>query len=448
MRTKFSKIVSVAIATSLMVSLLGHAAYAEQITPGDQKRAEAVNSGTPFKDIKGHWAEQAILQGYEKGYISTSSTNTFQPNDSVTRADFIEMLVKALELPLDRDWEATYTAIAQNHGLFEKDSFPYRNWDVPLRKHQLAHIAVRALQNGEKIQDDMYDAVRHGFIGGSGDGKLNPIEKTTRAQAAVVIDRVLRVRQGEKLPVDTKALKNAEKDKTAKKDPWGRAIRTTNLPKNHKDFPYILKEWPNEMYNLNHDFNSSFYKVTPVEYLDLRTFDNIPLYNTDHLLSWVDQAETYMNHVLNVDYRKLDDSWMEPIKETVNKNKLDYLDRQLNSTIGDYMTAAKKSKIKVTSGTVKAEPSIVFSDGYSYMRVYFTFTATSFADQSHLFYSPTPKLRQYLNFFKSVKIKKNVEYEVFANLEFSNDGAIGMLDIEKISFRAFILHDAIIREKK
>ncbi|MDM5275763.1 hypothetical protein QUF95_00085, partial [Paenibacillus silvae] len=71
---------------------------------------------------------------------------------------------------------------------------------------------------------------------------------TTRAQALTVVDRIHKVRGGQTLQVDTVALKNAEKAKNAERDPWGRVIRTTNLPKNAKDFPYILEEYPNEMY--------------------------------------------------------------------------------------------------------------------------------------------------------------------------------------------------------
>ncbi|MOA65827.1 hypothetical protein D3C78_1923520 [compost metagenome] len=69
----------------------------------------------------------------------------------------------------------------------------------------------------------MYDAISLGLISGTSNGKLEPAVKTTRAQAAVVIDRILRVKQGEKLPVDQKALKAADKVKLNKKDPWGRA---------------------------------------------------------------------------------------------------------------------------------------------------------------------------------------------------------------------------------
>lgn len=35
-----------------------------------------------------------------------------------------------------------------------------------------------------------------------------------------------------------------------KLDDFGRKIRTTNLPKNYKDYPYILEDIPNEMYEM------------------------------------------------------------------------------------------------------------------------------------------------------------------------------------------------------
>lgn len=449
------KIWSVTILSTLMAALLGHAAYAKSITPNPGNAVEFSpfsSQVSPFKDIKGHWAESIIVLGYEKGYIDASSTNRFKPDDAVTRKQFFTMLVKALELPLIESFEENvYVHTAKMEGLFQEEMFPYSNWEEPLRKHQLAHISVRALESSKNIQDDMYDAISLGLISGTSNGKLEPAVKTTRAQAAVVIDRILRVKQGEKLPVDQKALKAADKVKLNKKDPWGRAIRTTNLPKNAKDFPYILEEWPNEMYELNHSFKSYHTNITPAAFTDLRSYANqdYVVYNTDHLVEWVELAETYISHLINVDYTKLDKNWMKPIKETVNPRNSDHMDRQLNDTLGTYITAAKKNKTKVTGGIVKAEPSIVFVDGQSYMRIYFTFKATSFSDQSHLFYDPSPKFGTHLALFKSITIKKNVEYEVFANLGFintSNNG--GLLTDNTISFSAFLLNDAIIREKK
>lgn len=452
-RTRLSKLLSGAMVSALMVSLLGHASYAESATPISVQAAEQFSaSSAPFKDIKGHWAEQVIMQGYDKGYIDASSTKMFNPNEPVTREQFCTMLVKALELPLVQASKGNaYVNTAIKEGFVEEEAFDTLDWTEPLRKHQLAHIAVRALSSNEKIQDDMYDAIRFGLISGTGDGKLEPAVKTTRAQAAVVIDRILRVKQGEKLSVDQKALKAAEKVKKNKKDPWGRAIRTTNLPKNAKDFPYILEEWPNEMYDLNHTFKSYHTKITPLEFTDLRSYDNqdYVVYNTDHLVQWVDFAEKYVSHLINVDYTKLDNAWMKPIKETVNPRNSDHMDRQLNDTLGVYIAAAKKNKTKVTGGIVKAEPSIVFVNGASYMRIYFTFKATSFSNQSQIFYDPSPKYRPHLDFFKSVSIKKNVEYEVFANLGFVNQNYNGgLLTGSNISFSSFLLDDAIIREKK
>ncbi|MFC4306467.1 S-layer homology domain-containing protein [Cohnella boryungensis] len=435
-QTGFKKKLSLAMASMLMISALGQATYAEHatnvanVTSISREAEEASVTSLPFKDNR-----------------------LLNPDDPVTRDLFFQMLTEALGLQVEQGTDSfPYVQAAEEQGWFEPKAFPYRGWEEPLRKHELAHIAVRALQSGEKLNDDMYDAVRLGLLGGTEDGQLEPAVKITQAQAALAIDRILRAKQGEKLPVDRKALKNAEKVKSARKDSWGRAIRTTNLPKNHRQFPYILEQWPNEMYNLNHDFKPYNTNINPAKFTNLRSYadKSIIVYNTDHLVNWVDDAEKYISQIINVDYNKLDNSWMGNIKETVNPQNLEYINNQLNDNLGAYITSAKKNKVKVTGGIVKAEPSIMFIDGETYIRIYFTFKATSFTDQSKIFYDPAPRYRPHMDFFKSVNIKKNVEYEVFANLGFVDRsyGSGGVLTSKAISFYAYVLEDAIIREKK
>lgn len=468
-KTRKSTLVLVGVATMLMASTGSLVVYAESTTSLVQPNGSAVQAGLPFKDIKGHWAEHSIMQGYEKGYIEASPTNTFKPNELITRQEFVTMLMKAQNRSVENEnVEGAYIYAAQNQGLFEAARFVYDRWggtypednestgiylytwDEPIRKHQLAHIAVRALDKEEKIQDDMYDAIRYGLIGGGSDGKLNPAEKMTRAQAAVIIDRILLIGQGESFPVDQKALAAAEKVKLAKKDPWGRAIRTTNLPKNYKDFPYILEEWPNEMYNLNHEFKTYHSKVTPVQFTDLRSWasPDLLVYNTDDVADRAEDAEQYVNQLINVDYTKLDQAWMDKLKELVNPDKLEWVDRQMDKMLKEYVSIAKKNKVQVR-GTVKAEPSIMFINGETFVRVHFTFKATSFTDRKKIFFDQTPKFYTHINFYNSVVIKKNVEYEVYANIAFVDRSyGGGTLSTGTVDQFAFLFEDAIVKEKK
>ncbi|GIO36447.1 hypothetical protein J41TS12_13080 [Paenibacillus antibioticophila] len=467
-RRRKNTILSVIMVSVLMTSAGSQAVYAEStISTGQSVNSVAQSSSLPFKDIKGHWAEQSIVRGYEKGYIESTSTSKFEPNEFITRQEFVTMLMKAQNRSIENEnAEGAYIYAARDQGLFDAGQFVYDRWgdpedrdstsiylytwDDPIRKHQLAHIAVRALGKEEEIQDDIYDAIRYGLIGAGADGKLNPAEKTTRAQAAVVIDRILRIGQGESFPVDQKTLAAAEKVKLAQKDPWGRAIRTTNLPKNYQDFPYIQEEWPNEMYNLNHEFKTIHSKITPVQFTDLRSWasSDVLVYNTDDVADRAEDAEQYVNQLINVDYTKLDQAWMDKIKALTNPEGLDWVDRQMDKMLKEYVASAKKNKVQVR-GSATAEPSIMFVNGETFVRVHFTFKATSFTDRKKIFFDQMPSFYTHKNFYDSVVIKKNVEYEVYANIAFVNRSyGGGMLSTGAIDQFAFLFEDAIVKEKK
>lgn len=61
-------------------------------------------------------------------------------------------------------------------------------------------------------KQDLFEAVRRGLIQGTGSGEVSPNGITTRAQAVVVIQRILDFNNGESLPVDRYALQKAEVD--------------------------------------------------------------------------------------------------------------------------------------------------------------------------------------------------------------------------------------------
>lgn len=54
--------------------------------------AKAEASSNPFNDIKGHWAEADIVQGYKDGLINGFEDGTFRPNDIVTGDQFLAMI--------------------------------------------------------------------------------------------------------------------------------------------------------------------------------------------------------------------------------------------------------------------------------------------------------------------------------------------------------------------
>ena len=175
-----------------------------------------------FSDMYNHgWAEEAVKTLNEKDILYTNDY-TFSPGDTVTRADFAYMLMRALEIPAaeaelftDVKWIEYYAEELQAGraaGLlngFEDGTF---GADMPISRQDLMTMCVRAaeyagkLQNvenadlsaftdGDTVSDYAKEAVCKmvgaGLIVGNEDGTVNPQGETTRAEAAVILARLM-----------------------------------------------------------------------------------------------------------------------------------------------------------------------------------------------------------------------------------------------------------------
>ena len=104
-------------------------------------------------DIIDHWAESNIKQAMENGWIDT--TNTFRPNDSITRAEFIKIVNRRFNFTEVED--STFTDV-------DKDAWYY-----------------------EEVQK----AVKVGYIKGNGDNTFEPNNPITREEVAVIITSIM-----------------------------------------------------------------------------------------------------------------------------------------------------------------------------------------------------------------------------------------------------------------
>lgn len=99
MKKLLKKMVSYVIIGGLLLST---ALFPAQVT-----RAAAVSS---FKDVpKTHWAYTTIMEGVEKGYLEGFSNGTFKPNDSVTVAQFLKMVLLSMT-EVDSNGKRTWAA--------------------------------------------------------------------------------------------------------------------------------------------------------------------------------------------------------------------------------------------------------------------------------------------------------------------------------------------------
>ncbi|MFD2115593.1 InlB B-repeat-containing protein [Paenibacillus yanchengensis] len=170
-----------------------------------------------LKDIVGHWAEQNINKLIRLGAVNGFVDQTFMPDSNVTRAQFVTMLVKVLDLEkssklrmtdVNGHWAEDAIAMAVEHGFvqgFEDKTF--RPDDV-ITREQMAVMLVKAFELDPKagaLDKKFKDATKisnwaasyvataaeHGLLSGFSDGTIKPNANATRAQAVTVIIRAL-----------------------------------------------------------------------------------------------------------------------------------------------------------------------------------------------------------------------------------------------------------------
>ncbi|MGN0150147.1 MAG: S-layer homology domain-containing protein [Clostridia bacterium] len=181
------------------------------------------NSKVAFVDIDTvPWAEDSILALVDKGVINGRSDSIFDPNGTVTRAEFAKMVVLAFGLTggsgvdefsdvENTDWFASYVARGYYNGVISGyDDGTFRPNGLISRQEMAAMIAraVKAanktlpetvaavtFEDAYQIADWAMDAVttlqKGGVINGMTETTYAPLENATRAQAAVIIYRAM-----------------------------------------------------------------------------------------------------------------------------------------------------------------------------------------------------------------------------------------------------------------
>ncbi len=170
----------------------------------------------PFSDMDGHWAKKQVGQLAAAGVISGFSDGTFRPRAEVTREQYLSMLVKKLNIPvqpyalafddvLTSRWSRANIETAAALGWIANDEASFKP-NQPVTREEVAVWTARALALAE--QEDALANVKdrltiqrdyRGLIGaviakeiiiGYEDGSFKPKRTLTRAEAAVILTRV------------------------------------------------------------------------------------------------------------------------------------------------------------------------------------------------------------------------------------------------------------------
>ncbi|MBR5504964.1 MAG: S-layer homology domain-containing protein [Clostridia bacterium] len=169
-----------------------------------------------FADIQSAaWAQEAIEALAKLGIVNGKGNGVFDPDGSVTRAEFTKMIVGATGLvdnaaecsfsDVNSHWAYAYIASAFKHGIVSGTGDNIYSPDSVITREQGATIIYRALISlGNKLSaeangfSDSYmlsdwasEAVNalaaEGIINGKGDNMFSPKDTLTRAEAAKII---------------------------------------------------------------------------------------------------------------------------------------------------------------------------------------------------------------------------------------------------------------------
>ncbi|WHX48163.1 S-layer homology domain-containing protein [Paenibacillus woosongensis] len=186
-----------------------------------------ISNPVAFKDVAGHWAEEAVNEMGSRMVVSGSGKDLYNPDQAITRAEFAAIMVRALGLKADRgatsfsdvrssDWYsgAVQTALAYEliRG-YEDGTFGpqqqitreqamvviaramevtgLRNKLPDKDANKILQSYVDAIQVSVWARDSVADVLQAGIITGRSNSQLAPQAFISRAEVAVIIQRLL-----------------------------------------------------------------------------------------------------------------------------------------------------------------------------------------------------------------------------------------------------------------
>lgn len=116
-----------------------------------------------FDDVVGHnWARIDLDTLYSKGIMVSKFSDQFVPEENITRGEFVTLLVKAFELPLDYEGELTFYDVFKNPKFMGNALYDYKYIET---------------------------AARYGIVRGRLEGTFAPNELISRQDASIMIAR-------------------------------------------------------------------------------------------------------------------------------------------------------------------------------------------------------------------------------------------------------------------
>ena len=138
------KVLSLLLAVCFLVGMLPVAASA---------------AGSAFVDVPStHWAYHHVQRAAEKGWISGMGGGRYAPDQRVTGAEFVTMIMKSLyydEVSPGSEgepWYQPYVDVAQAHGLLTNDLGEKTVLDNPLNRYRMASFLYNVAKEAGAVQ--------------------------------------------------------------------------------------------------------------------------------------------------------------------------------------------------------------------------------------------------------------------------------------------------------
>ena len=120
----------------------------------DVKKMNVINPGKTFADIVGHKDKTAIEELASRGIINGKTENSFEPNSTMTRAEFATIIARGLGLSQKsnalfkdvtaNDWFYNYVGIAYSYGIIKGVSENEFNPNATITREEAAVMVTRA----------------------------------------------------------------------------------------------------------------------------------------------------------------------------------------------------------------------------------------------------------------------------------------------------------------
>lgn len=178
----------------------------------------------PFNDVANtYWGKAAILDLYNKGIVKGQGNGYFRPENTITRAEFVQMVVMAFGFGMngekanfadvaDSDWFANAVQIAYSNGVVNGTSDTTFSPTSNITRQDMMTILYNAakakginLTSGSTeftdasdisgyAQDAVAAMVGSNVVSGYIDGSVKPLNNASRAEAAAMLSRLLAVK--------------------------------------------------------------------------------------------------------------------------------------------------------------------------------------------------------------------------------------------------------------